>query len=105
MAKKEKKTHHSTEHSSLVDLNLKLQDKNIELMNVMHALTKRMDNLISIFEEAAKNITDVSDDTRVKQLTEKLDSLLEQNKTLANGLLTLERYVRSKSLESPFKKI
>lgn len=104
MVKKEHKTH-STEHSSLVDLNLRLQDKNIELLNAMHALTKRMDNLISIFEEAAKNISDVSDDTRVKQLAEKLDSLLEQNKSLANGLLLLERYVRSKSLETPFKKI
>ena len=104
MAKKEKKTH-SPEHNSLVDLNLRLQDKNIELMNAMHALAKRMDNLISIFEEAAKNVSDVSDDNRVKQLAEKLDSLLEQNKTLANGLLLLERYVRSKSLETPFKKI
>ncbi len=103
MAKKEHKTH--SEHSSLVDLNLRLQDKNIELLNAMHALTKRVDSLVSIFEEAAKNVTDVSDDNRVKQLAEKLDSLLDQNKSLANGLLLLERYVRSKSLETPFKKI
>lgn len=102
MEKKEK-TH--SKDLSLTQLNIQLQDKNIELMNAMHALTKRIDNLVSIFEEAAKNVSNVEDDTRIKQLTEKLESLLEQNKSLAGGLLTLERYVRSKALETPFKKL
>ena len=92
-------------HPSLVDLNLQLQDKNIELLNAMHSLTKRVDHLVSIFEEAAKNVGAVEDDTRVKQLTEKLDVLLEQNKSLANGLVILEKYVRSKALETPYKRI
>ena len=102
MEKKEK-TH--SKDLSLTQLNIQLQDKNIELMNAMHALAKRIDNLVSIFEEAAKNVSNVEDDTRIKQLTEKLENLLEQNKSLANGLLTLERYVRSKALETPFKKL
>ena len=101
MEKKEK-TH--SKDLSLTQLNIQLQDKNIELMNAMHALAKRIDNLVSIFEEAAKNVSNVEDDTRIKQLTEKLESLLEQNKSLANGLLTLERYVRSRALETPFKR-
>jgi|SRR3989344_2245213 len=102
MEKKEK-TH--SKDLSLTQLNIQLQDKNIELMNAMHALTKRIDNLVSIFEEAAKNVGNVEDDTRIKNLTEKLEILLEQNKSLANGLLTLERYVRSKALETPFKRL
>jgi len=102
MEKKEK-TH--SKDLSLTQLNIQLQDKNIELMNAMHALTKRIDSLVSIFEEAAKNVSNVEDDTRIKSLTEKLESLLEQNKSLANGLLTLERYVRSKALETPFKRL
>ncbi len=100
MEKKEKS--HST---SLVNLNLQLQNKNIELLNAVHSLTKRIDSLIGIFEEAAKNVGNVEDDSRMKQLTEKLEILLEQNKSLANGLVLLERYVRSKALETPFKKI
>ena len=80
-------------------------DMPIELLNAMHSLSQRVDRLVSIFEEAAKNVGNVEEDTRVKQLTDKLDSLLDQNKTLANGLLLLEKYVRSKALESPFRKI
>ena len=101
----EKKEKSHSKDLSLTQLNIQLQDKNIELMNAMHALAKRIDNLVSIFEEAAKNVSNVEDDTRIKQLTEKLEILLEQNKSLANGLLTLERYVRSKALETPFKRL
>ena len=102
---KEKKTSSQKAPEELIELNLQLQNKNIELLDAMHFLSQRVDKLVSIFEEAAKNVGNVEDDTRVKQLTDKLDSLLEQNKTLANGLLLLEKYVRSKALESPFRKI
>ena len=87
----------------LVELNLALQNKNIELLNAIHGLTKRIDHLINIFEEAAKNISIVEDDTRVKELTEKLENLLDQNKTISNSLILLERYVKSRSLETPRK--
>ena len=89
----------------LVELNLELQNKNIELLNAMHTLTKRIDHLINIFEEAAKNLSNVEDDTRVKELTEKLENLLEQNKTISNSLVLLERYVKNRSLETPLRKI
>ncbi len=92
-------------HSGLAKLNIELQHKNIELLNAVHTLTKRVDNLISIFEEAAKNVGTVEEDSRLKELTTKLEALLEQNKSLANGLVLLERYVRSKALEGPFKRI
>ena len=86
--------------SGLVQLNLQLQRKNIELLEAMHSLTQRIDNLVNIFEEAAKNVANVEEDRRIKDLVIKLEELLEQNKSLANGLLLLERYVRSKSLET-----
>ena len=101
---------HHTEHRSntnpgLLDLNLTLQNKNIELLNSMHALTQRIDRLVSIFEEAAKNLNNVNEDTRVDELAKKLDDLLEQNKNLSSGLMMLERYVKSKSVETPFKRL
>jgi len=92
-------------HSSLAKLNIQLQNKNIELLNAMHTLTTRIDHLIKIFEEAAKNVGNIDEDSRIKELTQKLEVLLEQNKNLANGLVLLEKYVRSKALETPFKRI
>ena len=86
--------------SSLVNLNIELQKKNIELLEAMHNLTQRIDNLVNVFEEAAKNVANVEDNSRVRDLAIKLEELLDQNKSLANGLLLLERYVRSKSLET-----
>jgi len=86
--------------SGLIRLNVELQKKNIKMLESMHALTQRIDNLVSIFEEAAKNVSNVGEDQKVRELTVKLEELLEQNKSLANGLLLLERYVRSKSIET-----
>lgn len=61
-------------------------------------LTKRIDRLVNLFEEASKHVGEVDTaDERIKLLTAKLESLLEQNKTLAKGLLMLEKYIRGKS--------
>ena len=100
----EKKSHSEKAPSDLVHLNMQLQNKNIELLQSMHSLTKRIDNLISIFEEAAKNVSNLDEDNRIKELTDKLETLLDQNKNLANGLMMLEKYVKSKSLEQ-FKRL
>ncbi len=105
MVKKEKKVRTSKVPKELIDLNFELQNKNIDLLSAMNNLTKRVDKLVGIFEEAAKNVTMVEEDPRMKELTDKLGSLIEQNKTLANGMLLLEKYVRTKTLENPFKKI
>ncbi len=86
--------------SQLLQLNIELQKKNIELLEAMHSLTQRIDNLVNVFEEAAKNVANVEEDHKIRDLANKLEELLEQNKSLANGLLLLERYVRSKSLET-----
>lgn len=93
--------------SELMQLNISLQRKNIELLQSMHSLsenvnnlTQRIDNLVNVFEEAAKNVANVEEDHKIRDLANKLEELLEQNKSLANGLLLLERYVRSKSLET-----
>ncbi len=99
------KSHDENKEHSLAKLNLELQNKNIEMLNAVHLLVKRIDHLISIFEEAAKNVANVDDDNRIKELTSKLDVLLDQNKNLSNSILLLEKYVRTKTLESPFKKI
>ena len=73
-----------------------LQKKMTELTLAISGLTKRMDNLVGIFEEAAKNVTSFSENEEMKPLLTRLDSLAEQNRTIAKGLILLEQYVRDR---------
>lgn len=83
----------------LVDNSLALQHKTTELIKSINSLTSRIDTMVSLFEEAAKHIESGSDEP----LRRKLDSLLEQNKNIARGLILLERYVRERiSVEDNF---
>jgi len=82
---------------SLAENSIALQKKNMELVISIHTLTKKIDNLLNIFEEASKHVMEVGEDKRIFELTEKLEKLLEQNKTIAGGLLMLEKYVRERA--------
>ena len=93
--------------NKLIENNIMLQKRNVELLQAVNELTKKtstlndkISKLVNIFEEAAKNVGDIEEDRRVKELALKLDDLLDQNKNLANGVLLLERYVRGRSLET-----
>ena len=69
-----------------------------ELISSMNKLTLRVDKLVSLFEEASKNVAEVeSTEARISSLASRLDSLLEQNKAIAQGLVLLEKYVRGKT--------
>ncbi len=81
----------------LVQNNVSLQKAMIKLIENTDGLTKRIDKLLTIFEEASKHVGDVDED-KLRQLTMKLDGLLDQNRDLAQGLVLLEKYVRSKGL-------
>ncbi len=64
------------------------------------ALSDNLTKLLQIFEEAAKNFISggKSDD---KDMLNKIDSLLNQNKTIAKGLVLMEGKLRSRSEEPP----
>ena len=69
-----------------------------ELIESNNKLVKRMDKLVSLFEEAAKNVGEVeSTEARMNNLVARLDTLLDQNKAVAQGLILLEKYVRGKT--------
>lgn len=88
--------------TQLAENNLALQEKTAELITSIKGLTKKIDDMVKIFEEAAKHIKEGTD----RPLMEKLQGLLEQNKTIAKGLILLEKYVREKSAMgggSPFQ--
>jgi len=73
--KKEKKERAPSE---LIGLNIALQNKNLELLEAMNNLTKRIDKLVNLFEEASKHIGEVQEDTKVNELATKLEELLQQ---------------------------
>ncbi len=77
----------------LLKNNLTLQKATIELIDAVNKMTERTDRLLSLFEEAAKNI----EKAEIKEpLAKQLEMLLEQNKAIARGLVLLERYIRER---------
>ncbi|MFH1332543.1 MAG: hypothetical protein ABIH63_04655 [archaeon] len=79
--------------NQLLQSNLALQDKTVDLLHGMKDLTKRMDNMVKLFEEAATQVKSGTDEPLMK----KLEELLDQNKTIAKGLILLEKYVRERA--------
>jgi len=77
----------------LLSMNITLQQKNTELIQAVSKLTSKITSMVSLFEQAAKDMKQGTDEP----LLRKLDSLLEQNKNVARGLLLLEKYVREKA--------
>ncbi|HDI02975.1 MAG TPA: hypothetical protein ENF67_00305 [Candidatus Pacearchaeota archaeon] len=80
---------------TLLDNTLKLHDLLIKFSSELSELNKKLDSLLSIFENASKAIEEKPIE---KEIVEKLDKLLEQNKTIAKGILLLEKSLREKGL-------
>ena len=80
--------------SDLIEYNIALQNKTAELISSMNQLTKRIDNMVVLFEEAAKSIKAGTDEPLMKRLSE----LLDQNKNIARGLILLEKYIKDKAV-------
>jgi hypothetical protein len=80
--------------SALVENELSLQKKTVELINTFNILSQRIDKFLGVFEKAASRIERGEIE---EPLAKKLEALIEQNKTIARGLLLLERYVREKT--------
>ena len=100
-----KEIHHSSEHQSsvhqdlvrtLIEHNIILQKKSIEIIDATNQLNKKIDRLLNVFEEASKHVLEVGEDRKILELTDKLEELLEQNKNISKGLTILEGYVKNK---------
>lgn len=89
----------------LIQNNITLQSKSIDMLSSVNKLTtsvsdlnKKIDHLLKVFETAAKNVSETkTTDETINALAMKLENLLEQNKNIARGLLLLEQYVRGKT--------
>jgi len=66
------------------------------------ALSDNINRLLQIFEEAARNFSGApssrtEDSEMNKDMIRKIDSLLDQNKTIAQGLVIMEEKLRAKA--------
>jgi len=90
-------SHHEKLMEKLIENTALLQKKDAELMVSVKNLVEKIDRMLNVFEEASKHVMEVSEDKRVAELSDKLEELLEQNKTITKGLLMLEQYVRKRT--------
>jgi len=67
-------------------------------------LSENIQTLLQVFEEAAKNFVQGPSKVDNEGMLKKIDSLLDQNKTIAKGLVLMEENLRSKpSYEEPHR--
>ncbi|HIH25622.1 hypothetical protein J4476_04650 [Candidatus Woesearchaeota archaeon] len=87
--------------SDVKTMNVSSEDFN-KLLESTEKLVNRVDKLVGLFEEASKHVGEVeSTEAKVQELAKRLETLLEQNRIIAQGLVLLEKYVRGKtSLQS-----
>jgi hypothetical protein len=79
-----------SELKKLVDNSVQLQKLTISLVESNNKLVKKVDDLISLFEEAAKNVSSGNYE-EIVTLNNKINSLIQENKQLARGLVLMEQ--------------
>ncbi len=103
-----KKEHHSSQaprqsKESLEDQTLhsliELQKVHVNLAEKFDKLTQQIQNLLALFELAARNFAKqphMQATERDKEFLDKIDKLLDQNKVLAKGLTLMEDKMRER---------
>jgi hypothetical protein len=83
--------------NNFVKNGIELQKVSLKLIESNNELVKSIDKLVSLFEEASKHVTSVSSkEDAINSLSLKLESLMQQNKDLAKGLILLEEHIKKR---------
>ncbi len=90
-------THNKELVTELVQSNLSLEKVTVDVLDAITKLATRMDRLLSLFEEAAKNMDRAEGIQENQPLGKQLEQLLEQNRVIARGLVLIEKYIRERS--------
>ena len=86
---------------------IELQKINTDLAEKFDHLAKELSNLLSLFEITARNFAKNAPTNELekdKAFLEKIDKLLDQNKTIAKGLTLMEERMRERIYGGPPKK-
>ncbi|MBS3083306.1 hypothetical protein J4423_00720 [Candidatus Pacearchaeota archaeon] len=78
---------------------VELQKVHINLAEKFDKLTTQIENLLALFELAARNFAkqpNMQNTEKDKEFLDKIDKLLDQNKLLAKGLSLMEEKMREK---------
>ncbi|MDP4039177.1 MAG: hypothetical protein Q8P57_01180 [Candidatus Pacearchaeota archaeon] len=76
-----------------------LQKVHINLAEKFNSLSEQISNLLALFEASAKSFAkqpQIQATEKDKEFLEKIDKLLEQNKTIAKGLSLIEEKTRER---------
>jgi hypothetical protein len=113
--KKHKQVHQEKRHDPILDPDkpiehqlaenlVALQKVNIRLAEKFDKMEKQLSELLHLFEMAARSLAKQPENQtsqKDKDFLNKIDRLLEQNKTIAKGLTLMEDHVRSRIQEKP----
>lgn len=91
-------TKESLEEQTLHSL-IELQKVHVNLAEKFDKLTQQIENLLALFEMAARNFAKqphMQATERDKEFLDKIDKLLDQNKVLAKGLTLMEEKMRER---------
>ncbi|MEK6927883.1 MAG: hypothetical protein AABX11_05620 [Nanoarchaeota archaeon] len=83
----------------LVQNLIELQKVHTHLLEKIDKMNNQLSHLLTIFEVAAKNFGENplnQNSEKDKEFLNKIDALLEQNKTIAKGLTLMEEHTREK---------
>ena len=83
----------------LIQNNLILQSKIIDLVKSNESLTSEMKTMVNFFREAGEQMTMESEDERLKPLLGRIGELLERNKAILRGLILVQKYIKTSSPE------
>lgn len=92
-------THASELEKTLVKNLVELQKVQTDLAEKFDSLSKQISRLLALFETAALNFAKnapMGEYEKDKEFLEKIDRLLDQNKTIAKGLTLMEERMRER---------
>ena len=91
-----KKTASSSVEQTLVKNLVELQKVHVDLAQKFDKLSKEISGLLMLFEKTAKSFSESQISKSDKEFVEKIDKLLDQNKTIAKGLKLIESKTRER---------
>jgi len=91
-------------NQQLVENLISLQKVNLHTAERFEVLSKQISELVLLFEKAANEISKAPG-IENKELSEKLDRLIEQNRLVAKGITLLEERTREDEMQTPTKPI
>src|SRR3989344_4166492 len=98
----EKNTKKSSFQDQLIESNMNLQNKLVELIQSnkqvseqLSKTSKDISEMTNFFKEAGKYMVAETEDEKLKPLLSRISDLVEQNKTIMRGLILIQKYIKA----------